>query len=341
MGRRGISIIDIARIAGVSKTTVSNVLNDTGRVGEETRNLILEIAEREGYVANFAAKSLRASQTKTVGILVPDISNVFFSSIVLRLERQLYAAGYTSFVCDTESDSKREESYIRSMLHKQVDGLIFVNNSHPLDISSLPQGIPVIALDRMVVGTRDNLALVDNDVRQMSHDMTMTLLDRGSTHVALVIVSASHEPIERHPRYIGYVEALAEAGVRLDHRLILHGHHEQPSHIEAAQLVDELLCEGIPLDGIVAMGDRAAIGAMHALQAHGLGIGSEVRVIGCDDSPITELLSPSLSSVNRHVEELADHAVEQLLDYMQGSSPEYRTVIVPHEIVERATTLRA
>ena len=339
MGKRGVSIIDIAQMAGVSKATVSNVLNGTGRVGEETRQRVLQIAEREGYVANFAAKSLRAAETRTVGIVTPDISNVFFSSIVMRLERELYNAGYASFACDTENDPQREASYIKSMLHKQVDGLVFVNGKRRLDLSALPTKVPTVVLDRITTGTHERFVSVDNDVRQMTHDMTKTLLDRGCTRVALVAVSASSHPLSESSRYLGYVEALAEAGVRLDQNLVLRGMHSRPSNIEAAELVSGLLERGGSVDGIVAIGDRVAIGAVKAIEAHGLNVGSDVLVIGCDDTPIARLFTPTLSSVNRNVDKLASRAAEALIALMNGEVLEQAQIIVDHQVVERTSTL--
>lgn len=325
--------------ATASKATVSNVLNGTGRVGEETRQRVLQIAEREGYVANFAAKSLRAAETRTVGIVTPDISNVFFSSIVMRLERELYNAGYASFACDTENDPQREASYIKSMLHKQVDGLVFVNGKRRLDLSALPTKVPTVVLDRITTGTHERFVSVDNDVRQMTHDMTKTLLDHGCTRIAFVSVSASTAPLTENARYVGYIEALAEAGARLDQRLVLRGQHVKPSNLEAEELVGSLLERGEPVDGIVAIGDRVAIGAMTALEEHGLNVGSDVLDIGCDDTPIARLFTPTLSSVNRNVDKLASRAAEALIALMNGAALEQTQIIVDHQVVERASTL--
>lgn len=339
MGRRGASIVDIAHLAGVSKTTVSNVLNGTGRVGEETRALVLQIAEREGYVANSAARSLRAAESRTVGILAPDVSNEFLSSIVMRIERQLYEQGYTSFVCDTENDSEREASYLLSLRQKQVDGLVFVNGTRPLEAASLPTGIPAVAVDRTCLGARDHFVYTGNDVRAMTHDMTATLVRRGCTHIAFLVVSATPIPTEQGERYLGYLEALAEAGIQLDHALILRGMHARPSRMEAYTLVDQLLIGSHELDGVVAIGDRVALGAMQALSAHRRGIGTDVRVIGCDDSQLCRICTPQLSSVLRHVDQLASQATSALVTMMHGEVPEATRILVPHEIIERASTL--
>ena len=116
MGRRGPSIHDIAKIAGVSAATVSNVLNDKGRVSKRTRLMVQEVARSQGYVANFAAKGLREQQTHTVGIVTPDVSNVFHSVIVLRVEPLLHETGYDAFICNSSNDPARMRSYVEGDL---------------------------------------------------------------------------------------------------------------------------------------------------------------------------------------------------------------------------------
>ena len=118
MAKRGVSIYDIAQLAGVSTATVSNVLNEKGSYSAKTRDLVLRIAHEQGYVANFAAKSLREASTKTIALLTPDVSNDFFSTLVLRVESLLHESGYTSYICNTGSDAEREERYVRDLVSK-------------------------------------------------------------------------------------------------------------------------------------------------------------------------------------------------------------------------------
>ena len=129
MAKRAVSIYDIAKLAGVSTATVSNVLNQKGNYSEKTRELVERIAREQGYVANFAAKSLRESSTKTVAILTPDVSNDFFSTLVLAVEGRLREAGYSSYICNTANDPERESSYIYGLLSKQVDGIVYIGGT--------------------------------------------------------------------------------------------------------------------------------------------------------------------------------------------------------------------
>ena len=129
MAKRSVSIYDIAKLAGVSTATVSNVLNQKGNYSEKTRELVERIAREQGYVANFAAKSLRAASTKTVAILTPDVSNDFFSTLVLDVEGRLRDAGYSSYICNTANDSERESAYVQGLLSKQVDGIVYIGGT--------------------------------------------------------------------------------------------------------------------------------------------------------------------------------------------------------------------
>ena len=319
MGRRGPSIHDIAKIAGVSAATVSNVLNDKGRVSKRTRLMVQEVARSQGYVANFAAKSLREQQTPTVGIVTPDVSNVFHSVIVLQVESLLHGAGYDAFICNSSNDPARMHSYVEGLTRKQVDGFVFVGGT--TDIS------------------RDALLVQTPDVRGAVFDMTELLLRRGCERVAFVSVSSRHWSDANAQRFQGYADAPGAHGLRMDKNIVLEGDHRQKSHLEAARLVKTCLDEGYDFDGVVAMGDRPALGVENALKARGIGVGTDVLLVGMDNSLYSQVASPSISSVDRDVDQLAERGVEALLRLLADEEAPSLDVIVPHSIVERETTL--
>lgn len=173
MGRRGPSIHDIAKIAGVSAATVSNVLNDKGRVSKRTRLMVQEVARSQGYVANFAAKSLREQQTHTVGIVTPDVSNVFHSVIVLQVESLLHGAGYDAFICNSSNDPARMHSYVEGLTRKQVDGFVFVGGTTDISRDALLVQTPAVCIDRLRPQATEGVVEVNNDVR-------VAVLDRKS-----------------------------------------------------------------------------------------------------------------------------------------------------------------
>ena len=340
MAKRSVSIYDIAQLAGVSTATVSNVLNNKGSYSEKTRDLVLRIAREQGYVANFAAKSLREASTKTIALLTPDVSNDFFSTLVLKVEGLLRAAGYSSYICNTANDDEREEEYVRGLISKQVDGIVYIGGTTRTPIAAAAD-LPVVHIDHTGSTGMSREIYVGNDMPQLSYDMTATLFARGCTRVALVSVSASLYRTEEHDQAAGYYRYLSENGIRLDKNLILEGPHRQTSLVEAGQLVDACLNMGYTFDGVVALGDRVALGVVNALKARGIDVGRSVRVIGMDDSIYSRISSPAISTVRRNTSQLAERGVEALLAMLKDEKPTETHVIVPHEVIERTTTLGA
>ena len=331
------SIKDVARLAGVSISTVSAALNGKPGVSEKTRAAIVEIARREGYAANRAAQSLRSSRTRTVGIVMPDMSNDFHSLVARTAEGLLYDAGYNSFVCSTYGRADREQSYLRSLTERQVDGLLFVAGGAPLSHELVGSDVPVVAICRPTAKEFEDCTEVNNDMRQIIYDGVTHLAHGGCARIAFLTVFSGAPA--RFSQWLepSYRAALDDAGLRLDRNLELVGPHEEASYIEAERLVGECIDAGWAPDGIFAYGDRLAIGAMGALAQRGLVPGRDVRLLGLDDSSLARMSSPRLSSIARNPEELARRGAEALLSLMAGGRPP-RRIIVPHTIVDRETT---
>lgn len=333
---RGTSVYDIARIAGVSAATVSNVLNGKGRVSQKTRDKVLQVARREGYVANISAKNLRGGCTRTIGIVTPDVSNDFFSNMILSAEESLHELGYSCFICDTRGIVSREDAYLQELVQKGADGILFAGGTSALDASRVPDGIPFVCVDRHCA---DGIT-VENDTVAMLRDMTAHLLDLGCMRVAYLNTSTGSAWTEHDPSYVGYVQALRERGLEADPSLAVVGPHLKSSHTEAEGLVSDLLRSGVSFDGIAALGDRVALGALRALEAAGIDVGTEVRLVGADNSLYSRISFPAISSVERHVEEMAYLGAQTLVKVINNEAVERQT-IVPHEVIARETTVRA
>ena len=338
MAKRAVSIYDIAKLAGVSTATVSNVLNQKGNYSEKTRELVERIAREQGYVANFAAKSLRESSTKTVAILTPDVSNDFFSTLVLAVEGRLREAGYSSYICNTANDPERESSYIYGLLSKQVDGIVYIGGTTQSRIEANVD-IPVVHIDHTGTTGVAREVFVGNDLPRLSYDMTATLFDRGCKRVALASVSASLYRTAEHDQAAGYYAYLEEHNIVLDKNLVLEGPHKETSLIEAEHLVSSCLEDGYSFDGVVALGDRVALGVVNALKARGIAVGKDVLVIGMDDSIYSRISTPTISTVRRHTAQMAEEAMRALLEMLGGAKPSETHIVVDHEVIERETTL--
>lgn len=337
MAAQKVSIYDIAQIAGISAGSVSKILNGKGNFSEKTRSYVLEIARREGYVPNEAAQNLRTKNTKTVGIITPNVSNEFYGNIIVQAEEALRSEGYVSYIANHHNDRDIEAEIVSSFMRRRVDGLLLVGGHRGFDPAAAQLDVPVVCVDRGIEEGPRNV-FVGNDVEAMVLDAVGALLGLGCERVAfLSVVPFVGGKADR--RLAGYRKALAEAGIRLDKNLILEGRPVHP-HDPAETILDAFLDEGYGTDGVVAVGDRVAVGALASLEKHGLVPGQDVAVIGMDNTIYSQIARPSISTIERHIDQMAACAVEQLLLMMEGKGPAQHEIIVGHEVVERETTMR-
>ncbi len=333
-----VSIYDIAELAGISAGSVSKILNNKGNFSQKTRERVLAIAQEQGYVANFAAKSLRDAHTRTVGIVTPDISNDFFSSIIQGVEVLLREAGYTSYICSFSNDPDVERDCVRSFLQKQVDGFAFIGGRWAIDLAGLGVNVPSVCIDHDATDGSD-CVVVNSDMAGMAYDATSVLARRGCERVAALNVSSLTTSTPGLQLLDGYHRALVDAGMEVIPELYLTSKHRVRSYMEAEELVSECLEAGLAPDGIVAVGDRVALGAINALVKRGLVPGKDVKVIGMDNSVYSRIVTPAVSSIDRNVAGMAREASQALLAMLGGKKPERSRIIIPHRVIERATTL--
>ena len=332
--QKSVSMRDIARLAGVSIATVSRVINNNGRFSEETRERVQRIIDENGYVTNMAAKSLREQRSKTIGMIVPDISNDFFSTLALRAEQELAREGYSVFVCNTANSTNRERTYIRTLVSKRVDGILCISGSNVLAEESIPKSIPVVCVDRFP-GTDSNVPRVISDDVNGGHLATQHLIERGCRHI--LVISSACDDLNKRNREKGYRQALEMHDLAVDpaYRVLLPG--DEPSMVETERLVTSFLTTGLPLDGIFALSDHAALGALRALKLAGIRSPEDVKIVGFDNSIYTLITTPSITTVRRFPQTLASRGCEALLSYIAGTRPPLE-VVVPVELVERDST---
>ncbi len=335
-----VSVYDVAKIAGVSATTVSNVLNGHGRFSEKTRDRVISVAQGLGYITNVNARNLKVQRTNTVGIVIPDVSNDYASEIVVTLERSLRTHGISSFICNTSYDEQVTTDCIRELKQRNVDGLFFVSCETLGDIS-LAGDTPCAIISHAMSAEPQRWFMVKNDMRQIVYDQMQTLYDHGCRRIAFLILKDSMDFSSDIQPETGYRSFLDDHGLPFDQRLYLAGKHRQGSRADARGVVMEAIAKGIDFDGIVAFGDRLALGACEALDTAGVAAKSHVRVIGMDNSLYSRFGARGISTVSRNQEMMAHAAVGAMLAMVEGKEPVEREIVIPHQVIERASTLEA
>lgn len=330
-----ITIKEIADLAGVSVATVSRVLNGTGRYSDETKQRVLGIAEKFHYRTNVVAKSLRTNQSKTIGVIVPDITNEFFANIVLAIERVLVPHGYSIFICNTSEDHEKEKRVVRDLESKGVDGLIYVSGN-----MSIPDGDTIKRLPTVCINRRDpqnqEFAVVESDNYNGGFVATEELIVQGCKHI--VILKDDRDIVPMNERYRGYREALKKHGVLLDLNLVIEIPVDVPHAVEAIQ---DLIDRQVKFDGIFACTDWLAIGTLKALQHNKIRVPQEVKVIGFDNISVGEHSYPTLTTIHQDKIKLGQIASEILLDWIERrNTPKERKIVVPVSLIRRNSTLQ-
>lgn len=327
------TISDIARIANVSTASVSRVINNKDRgVGAETRERILKVIEELGYVPNLQARSIVMSETKTLGLIVPDITNPFFPQIVRSIVQHAALEGYTVFLADTGNDPQNEENCVRMMLEKRVDGLIFAPNGQENRVPLLcaQNNVPLVQIDR-VAATDGACVTVDN--RKGMCEATRLLIAHENKKIAFLGGPQGVSPTTQ--RYEGYREAMDEAGIKIHKAAVLYGEFSVSSGISMTR---SLAASGYRPTAIVAGNDLIAIGAVKALREMGLRVPEDCEVIGFDGIEMAEVIDPGISTMRQPVTEMAEEAVKMLVGMVTGKISGNRRIVFDPELVLRQST---
>ncbi|EAC9831338.1 LacI family transcriptional regulator [Listeria monocytogenes] len=324
------SIKDIAKLSGVSVATVSRVINDNGRFSEETREKVLAVIKETNYQMNFSAKSLRMNKSFSVGILVPDISNYFFSSVVQQIEAILFDQGYSTIICNTGRNLDKEMAYLNMLESKMVDGLIVISGADEFDFkyTNAENGIPYVCIDRQPKDKKDTIFISSNHY-QGAFEATEALIHAGVK--SPVIFMHSRQSSSAKERLKGFQDALKKNNIRYDpdvskFTVDLQIHDYQKSIIT---FVNEVTT----MDGIFAINDNIALELLNLLPTIGKKIPNDIKVIGFDDTPQCNYTVPKLSSVKQNIPKIAQITVDNLITIIKNPKQKKRiTEIVPVEL---------
>lgn len=329
-----VTMSDVARAAGVSVMTVSNVINGRPRVGAETRLRVLEVVADLGYEVNLSAKRLRAGKSGTVGLVVAQLDHLYFGELAARFASAFARQGIHVVVEQSGASPEGELSAISHARLQMYDGvLLSVVGLTDREVDRLHPNVPLVLLGEQEMPSQfDHLSMANVDGARMA---TGHLLDHGCRRVAIV---GGAPPGEckgmARLRSEGWRQAHTERGLVADDRLVL-DLPLQESH-QARARVAAALAAGLEIDGVFAVTDQDALGVLVALHDAGLSVPEDVPVIGFDNLAVGELFG--LTTIDPDNGWIVDQAVRLLEQRMAGRSPEPEHLLSPVRLVERRTT---
>ncbi|EML0276250.1 substrate-binding domain-containing protein [Vibrio parahaemolyticus] len=323
---------DIAKLAGVSTSTVSHVINKTRFVSEEISERVNNAAKELNYYAPSAlARSLKVNRTKTIGMLVTTSTNPFFGEVVKGVERSCYHKGYSLILCNTEGDNERMRQSINTLLQKRVDGLILMCSSlegERIDVFERYPDIPVVVMDwGPMLFTSDKIQ--DNSLRG-GYLAAKYLIDCGHTEIGCIT-----GPLIKHQaqmRYEGYKRAMNEAGLEFNANWIIESDFECEGGYQAFKKMAE---RGKLPSSIFVSNDMMAMGVINAANELDIKVPDDLSIIGYDDIHIAKFMSPSLTTIHQPKYRLGQAAVETLVRRLDDKSNEAQVVQLEPTLVIR------
>jgi len=324
------TINDVAKRAGVSKTTVSHVINNTRFVEEETRQRVLQAIAELGYRPSTVARSLTTNRTETIGVIVSDASNYFFGEVLLGIEDVLRPANYGLIVCNTAEILEREAHYLDLLLRQRVDGIIAAATSQRWDILAQAevQHMPVVFMDRSFEGLGGPFVGVDN--KRGAYLGVRHLIECG--HRQIGILAGFQRLSTMRERLAGFRQALQEHDIPLPEKWVV----TSPLSIEAGrEAMRQILSLPERPTAVFLNNNLLSLGALLAIKELGLRCAEDIALVGFDDHPWAAVSGPPLTVVRQPAQQLGQIAAQMLLDLINGEQPPESRVILDCEVISR------
>ncbi|MCG3470326.1 ribose operon transcriptional repressor RbsR [Xenorhabdus bovienii] len=327
---------DVARLAGVSTSTVSYVINDNRYVSERVKKKVNAAIDELNYAPSALARSLKMKQTKTIGMLVTTSNNPFYAEIVRGVERNCYERGYSLILCNTEGDVTRLIRSMETLLQKRVDGLLIMCSENavlPNDFLLRYPLIPMVTMDWSPFYVSSDV-IKDNSL--LGGELaTSYLISQGFRKIACIAGPQDKTPARQ--RLAGYRKAMKDAQLEIPEGYEIHSDFEFAGGLSS---MEQLLQLSKPPEAVFAGNDAMAIGAYQALHRAGLSVPDDISVIGYDDISMAPYMIPPLTTIHQPKDELGKLAIDTLLYRMGNPGSEPKQLILKPKLIERNSVAR-
>jgi LacI family transcriptional regulator len=333
MGQR-VTMSDVAREAGVSLMTVSRVVNDKGEISPETRMRVQEVIEKLGYRPSGIARSLAGGQTYTIGLIVPDIANPYFSGIAHGVTSVANAEGFGVLLCDCEEDSHRELAMLDVLEEKRVDGVIVAapRTSTEELLPVLARHPNVVIVNRLFENADESVArgYVINDDRNGAYNIIKHLLNQG--HRSIGFLAGPKTSYGSMRRLRGFTVALEEEGLIFNPEMV---RYCAPT-VEGGRDFASLFVQEHPeITALFCFNDLVAIGALQGCHQSGVRVPEGLAIFGYDDIPMASWVTPSLSTCQVNFEEMGREATKLLINYISDCPEDCNNIVMQPKLIIR------
>lgn len=326
---------DVARLAGVSTSTVSHVINNNRFVSEGIRAKVNEAVKTLNYAPSALARSLKMNCTRTIGMLVTTSNNPFYAEVVRGVERSCYEQGYSLILCNTEGDYERMDSSLETLLQKRVDGLLLMcteSRAPSSEVLSRYPRLPMVMMDWSPFEYGGDI-IQDNSL--LGGEIATTyLIDKGFTEIACI--AGPQDKLPAKHRLQGYYNAMQKAGLSVRKEFVLTSDFEFSGGLTA---MEKLLSLPKLPQAVFTCNDAMAVGAYQAVYQKGLHIPSDISIIGYDDIDLAPYMIPPLSTIHQPKDELGKLAISQLLHRMENLDAKANTLVLTPKLIERSSVV--
>lgn len=327
--KKRLSISDIANSLGVSVTTVSFILNGKAkekRISDAMIRRVLDYVKKVGYKPNQLAKSLRTGKSKTIGLLVEDISNAFFSSIADQIEKLAYDYGYHILYCSMNNDDSRAKELIQLFCDRQVDGFIIAPTEGLKDVIQrlLKDNVPVVLFDRRIEDLETHYVVSEN--LEGAFQGTYSLFkDRGASKVGFVTINSNQQQMKG--RLDGYMKAVDEVGKDFSIKKINRAQDES----QTIEEIKDFILDN-KLDGVLFATNYLTLSGLKAIKKYALKLDN---IVSFDENTAFSLVEPPISAIAQNIEEMANQVITILINEINGKAKGLQQVVVPCEFIKR------